>query len=106
MLYSMSNQGLQFYVEAYPLSLQWLTPNGERFDVKLNCYETHIVTRGDGSREQVDKPTVPSLVKERTSDDQAWRRCDSQSFQGPVRERFGPGEQKVSTAFYIRQDGL
>jgi hypothetical protein len=105
MPYSMSNQGLQFYAEAYPSSLRWLN-KGDRFDVKLNCYESHTVKMEDGSQGQVDEPIVLSLVKERSGDDQAWRRYDSQSFQGPLWERFEPGEQKVSTAFYIRQDGL
>lgn len=103
--YSMTNQGLQFYVEAFPSRLQWLE-KGDRFDLELNCYGTQSVKASDGSQRQVGKPVVLSLVKEGSDSDQSWRRYDCQSFQGPIWTGSEPVEEKVHTAFYIRQDGL
>ena len=104
--YTMTNQGLCFYVEVSPTQLQGIREGGT-FDIELNCYETQRVQTGDGSQRQVDQPIVISLRKEGSDNDQAWRRHDCLNFQGPMWGETVPMDsQKTQVAFYIRQDGL
>lgn len=102
--YSMTNQGLQFYVPAF--STFGMLTKGETFDVEFNCYEMSMYKMKDGSQIKVDKPIVLSLRKDGYSYDQTWRRYDCQSFQGPVWAGSEPDEDRVHTAFSVREDGV
>ena len=94
--YSMTNQGLQFYIQIYPSVLRGLAREGAFFDLALNCYE-----------DNESGPIVIRLRKETYgNEEQFWRRYESRSFQGSYMYISVPGEEKVSTALYIRQDGL
>jgi Heterokaryon incompatibility protein (HET) len=104
--YTMTNQGLCFYVEVFQSQIQGVKEGGT-FDIELNCYETQTAQMDDGSQRQVDKPIVISLRKEGSDNDQAWRRHDCLNFQGPIwGENVPMDSQKTQVAFYIRQDGL
>lgn len=95
--YDMTNQGLRFHVDAYPSHVRRLTHVGDPFEAVLNCY---TVEKGK------DEPVVITLMKEIAGYDQYWRRRDCSSFQGPFTGGVVPREEKLQTAFYIRQDGL
>jgi hypothetical protein len=61
--YTITNQGLQFYVEGNSSQFEALD-EGDVFDIKLNCCETLSVKMEDGSQKDVDTPVVLSLRKE------------------------------------------
>jgi len=94
----MTNQGLQFYVPAFPSHLRWLS-KGDTLDVELNCYEVTTYKMKDESQVKKDKPIVLSLWKDGYGDDQSWRRYDcpelSRTATGEIRARRRYGADRV-----------
>ena len=95
--YDMTNQGLRFYVDAYPSEVQRLTHVRDPFVAVLNCYTN------EGTK---DEPVVITLMKEIAGYDQYWRRRNCTEFEGSLKGGVALKEEKVQTAFFIRQDGL
>jgi hypothetical protein len=111
--YEMTNQGLRFYVDAYPSEIQKLTHMGDSFVVVLNCYTEEL---------QGDEPITVVFSKENDGHDQYWRRRNCMEFDGKLEvtavqkdeeERLQPPhfpwqmlEERTQTAFFFRQDGL
>lgn len=102
----MTNRGLLLFVDVYPSLLSHMKSEGDVFDVPLNCYDAQSEIDPGILGHDHFPPVVISLRKEVTGEDQHWRRHECRSFQGPYKEIILPGEEKVQTAFYIRQDGL
>ena len=90
----MTNRGLLFYINAYPSVLARSRSQGCLFDISLNCYDTDVRSGH----------IVITLKKEVSGEDPHWRRQECRSFQGPCNDISCDDEDKVQTAFYIRQD--
>jgi Heterokaryon incompatibility protein (HET) len=105
--YSITNQGLQFYVNTYQSSLDGLSRQGDLFDLELSCYQGSTEPVSSNDDEQYAVPIIITLRKEVAGHrQQLWRRHESRSFQGPPMRDTIPRDSMIGVPFYIRQDGL